>query len=132
MDIGNLGKPQDTGRLVLHHPNTDEVLYDDEDNEMYIELYGQDSSKYKQITNAQQNRNLQKMQRNRRGMTAEQMDANAMELLVGCTASWNIQLGGDKPECDEQTVKQVYTDYPWIREQVDSFVHDRSNFFTKS
>lgn len=131
-DLGNLGKVKETGTLVLHHPETDETLYDDDGNEMYVELYGQDSKQYKQITNAQQNRNIQKMQRGKRGMTAEQMEANALEILAGCTVSWNIVINGEKPECDEATVKQVYTDYPWLREQVDNFIYDRTNFFMKS
>lgn len=128
--IDSIGVPSDTGSLTLYHPTTDEPLKDDEGNFMWIEVYGLDSSHYKKILHDQTNRRLQKAQQTgtRAMVTAEQQEQMALELLAKCTKSWYIILDGGVPECTEQNALDLYKKYPWIRDQIDAFVHNRKAF----
>ena len=60
---------------------------------------------------------------------AEDVDAEALTLLVKQTVAWQgVALGDDLLECTEANVRRVYTEFPWIRQQVDTFVNDISNY----
>jgi hypothetical protein len=128
--IESIGSPLETNKLTLYHPVTDEPLVDDEGNSMWIEVYGLDSSKYKQVLHDQTNRRLQKAQRSgsRAVVTAEQQESMALDLLAKCTKNWHIILNGETPGCTEENARDLYSKYPWIRDQVDAFVHDRKAF----
>jgi hypothetical protein len=127
-----IGQEAETARMTIFHPATDEPLLDDDGNEMWIEVYGLDSAHYRQVQNAQTNRRIQKAQRagGRVNITAEQQEANALDLLVKCTKAWHVVLGGEVPACEEKKVRETYERFPWLREQVDTFMHERKNFLT--
>ena len=125
-----VGTPVESNYVTLYHPTTDEPLMDEQGNTMWIEVYGQDSKHYKQVQHNQTNRRLQKAQRtNSRAMvTAEQQESMGLELLAKCTKKWHIILGGEEPECTEDKARELYQNYPWVRDQVDAFMHDRKSF----
>lgn len=128
--IDAVGTPVDFGRVTLYHPTTDEPLVDGQGNVMWVEVYGQDSKHYKQVQHNQTNRRLQKAQRSggRASVTAEQQEAMAHDLLAKCTKDWHIILDDQAPECTEEQVREIYQNYPWVRDQVDAFMHDRKAF----
>ena len=114
-----------------------------------ITVYGLDSKVCKDIQHRQTNNRLEKQaqkgNRKKPITTAEAMEADGLDLLVGCTKSWRTivkdEAGketGDRPEielgegewlpCTPENARRVYEEVPWIKEQVDSAIGDRSNF----
>ena len=100
---------------------------------MTITVHGPYSKKYKTISHAQQNRRLMKAQRTggKLNLTAEEIEASALDLLVKCVSGWNITLGGEQPDCTEAKVREVFEALPWVREQVDAALGDAQAFLDK-
>jgi hypothetical protein len=129
MDISQIGTAEDTAKITLYHPFTGEELRDDNDDPMWVEVYGVDSDHYRKIDRDITNKNLQRAQKNRNAaITAERLEVQGLERVVKCVKNWHIVLGGETPDCDEKNVRSVFEDYPWVREQVQEGMSDRANF----
>lgn len=132
LDLSNLQVQEEPVKMELNHPQTGEVLHDAELGDFYIMLHGSDSRHYRGLINAQSNNRLLKAQRSGRAQTqtAEQIEAQATTLLAGCTVGWNLRMDGKALEFSTEKAKELYSNpaYAWIREQVDSFIHQRQNF----
>lgn len=117
-------KGSDEGAVIdLRHPATGEKL------DMWIKVAGPDSKLAK--------RRQAEIRRKMRGQKAGKIDldmweAEALETRVAVTLDW----GGiefDKPlECTPENVRMVYSDFPWVADQVDEFQADRGNFIAKA
>ena len=103
---------------------------------IYITVYGRDSEKARGIVRAQMNRRFRSGRRNN-GITlsAEELEVESMDALVGCTKSWRGMFWPDAPggplvprECVPVNVRRIYTTSPTIREQVDDAINDRTLF----
>lgn len=133
MDLMNIGKTKETTDVTLYNPVNSEVLTNEDGSEMTITVHGPYSKKYKSIAHAQQNRRLQKAQRTggKLNLSAEEIEASALDLLIKCVDGWNITLGGEKPDCTEAKVREVFEALPWVREQVDAALGDAQAFLGK-
>ena len=133
MDLMNIGKIKETTDVTLYNPINSEILLNEDGSEMVITVHGPYSKKYKSIAHAQQNRRLQKAQRTggKLNLSAEEIEAAALDLLIKCVDGWNITLGGEQPDCTEAKVREVFTELPWVREQVDSALGDAQAFLGK-
>lgn len=106
--------------LELEHPVNGTPL------DVFITVLGVDSAEYKKAQHATSNRFLKKKKMK---LTSEEFDANALETLVACTTGWrNMVYEGEELPFTKNNVKMLYTKVPWIREQVDEAIADRSNF----
>jgi len=137
-------KPADAGaEISILHPTNDQPLG------ILITVYGADSKICKEIQRRQTNHRLelQAKQKNKKKPTtsAEQLEAEGLDLLVGCTKSWRtlikdetgkvvdsrpeIELNdGEWLQCTPENARRVYEELPWIKEQIDGEISDRSNF----
>ncbi len=133
MDLMNIGTTKETTDVTLYNPINSEILLNDDKSEMTITIHGPYSKKYKSISHAQQNRRLMKAQRTggKLNLTAEEIESSALDLLVKCVDGWSITLGGEKPECKEAKVREVFEALPWVREQVDAALGDAQSFLDK-
>lgn len=133
MDLMNIGTTKDTTDVVLYNPVNSEILLNDDGSEMTVTVHGPYSSKYKSISHNQQNRRLMKAQRTggKLNLTAEEIESSALDLLVKCVDGWNITVGGEKPECTEAKVRELFETLPWVREQVDAAIGDAQAFLGK-
>jgi len=114
-------------KMELYHP-IEETSFDPP---VYITVVGVDSERYQKAQLDLRNKQFKKMQKRNRlrfEMTAEETEENAVELLAKCILGWeNIEWEGKElPYSYENTKKLLGV--PWIREQVDMFVGDRANF----
>ena len=132
-DLLNIGKTKETSDVVLYNPVNSEILKNEDGSEMTITIHGPYSKRYKSISHAQQNRRLQKAQRTggKLNLSAEEIESSALDLLVKCVEGWTITLGGEQPACTEAKVREVFTDLPWVREQVDAALGDAQAFLGK-
>lgn len=120
-------KADDGATLEVVHPETEEVIPG-----MTITLLGQDSKVYRKIQLAKQQAALNRISKGKRAvdLDAEKLAEDSIDDLVRLTTGWaGFMLDGTALECTSENVRKVYTEWAWIREQVQEFVADRSNFF---
>jgi hypothetical protein len=134
MGIKEIGSPKDTTDVKLVNPEDGEFLRNDDGTVMTITIHGPYSKRYKQVSNEQQNNRLVRAQRTggKMSLTAEEIEASSLELLVRCTESWNITVDNDIEPFSEDRVREIYTIYPWIREEVEMVFNDTRAFLQPS
>lgn len=121
-------KPQ---RMTLVHPVTRQPIRDAEGKEAWIDLHSSDSAIARKHQRAVQNRRLNMRGRGKIG--AEELEAEAVDLLAALTIGWRLlALDGaplDVPFSPE-AARDLYTapSLAWVREQADEFAADRANF----
>ena len=100
-------------------------------NGVRIRLAGLDSPAHRAAQREMTNRRLAAMARrgSRYRPRAEELEAEALNLLVAVTLDWEgISENGQPLACTPENVREVYARVPWLHEQVDDFVGDRANF----
>jgi len=118
--------------VSIRHPKTNLPL------DITITVCGTDSETFKNIQRKQLNRRMERAQRSRNNkvnVTAEESEAEGLDLLVACTKAWAT---GERPEiefnadewlpCTPENVRRIYEELPWMKEQVDQEIGDRANF----
>ena len=131
MSLKDIGTFKETIDVELMHPVTGEPLLNGDKSQMTITVHGPYSKLYKKIMHDQQNRRLMKAQRTggKMNLTAEEIEASALDLLVRCTTDWNVTLeGDDKTKFSSEAVRETYIELPWVREQVDAVIADTRAF----
>lgn len=131
MDLSSLSQREDTAKVELYHPTSGEQLTDDDGNPMWVEVFGQDSEHYRKLDQKITDRNIQRASRSRHGiggMSAEQLEAQELERIVGAVKSWHIVFGGEVPECTPAKVRDVFDALPWVRDAVAEGIRNRALF----
>src|SRR5262245_32585970 len=97
MDVGALnvtGRANEGFRLTLLHPGTQEP------NNVFIRVLGRDSTDYRRLSQEQQRRRIQKMQKagriNYSAVSDEDVERDTIQLIAACTKEW-----GEQTEVDE-------------------------------
>jgi hypothetical protein len=113
--------------LNIVHPETEEVI-----DGMTITLLGQDSKLYRKIQLGKQQAALNRMAKGKKAidLDAEKLSEDSIDDLVKLTTAWSgFVLDGKDLDCTPENVRKVYTEWSWIKEQVQEFVGNRANFF---
>jgi hypothetical protein len=131
MDLFDLTPKSDTIVVTLLHPNTDEVLTNEDDSPMTVELYAPHSKEYKAAMHEQTNKQLKKTKGGRKEIEvrAEELEKAGLDLLVKVTKSWNITYKGEKPGLDR--VEEVYETVFWIKDQIEQGLSETLDFTKK-
>lgn len=129
MDLSKLktAKADEGATLELLHPSTMDVI-----EGMTITLLGQDSQVYRKLSLGKQQAALNRMKRGKKAedLDAEKLSEDSINDLVKLTVAWTgFERDGKPVEFNEVNVKNIYTEFPWIREQAQEFIADRANFF---
>lgn len=99
-----------------------------EPTDVRIQVYSPDSEQYRKAANRVRN-NTMKFIRKNNGTTAERIEADMVEILANVTVGWSgLTENGQPWPFSIENARRLYTDFPFIREQVDEFVGDRKNF----
>lgn len=70
-----------------------------------------------------------RMKSRSRQSSVDELEAEAMTVTVASVISWEgIEENGASLECTRENVKHVFATYPFIREQVEAAIGDRSVF----
>lgn len=128
MDLSDFQATDTSARMVISHPVTGAPLTNDE-KESAIWVYSQDSEVYKTYLRKQQNRRLS--DKNRTKITAEELEAQALEGLVIVTDRFeNVKFKGEvlDGKVSGAKIRDLYSTVPAVREQVDAFFADRTNY----
>lgn len=113
--------------LQLRHPATGKKLEDAEGAPITITLAGSDSDAYRKAQRQITNRRLAETKK--RGglkLTSEELEEEALDILVACTLAWssNLVIDGEVPS----NARKIYQRLPWAKEQADEFIADRAAF----
>ena len=131
---------KDTPRFLhLEGPNG-ELLYREEggntdEDRVGILLIGSDSREYQKLQHRLQDERIGKVRLTKRGQVRNVSSSAAaqdgIELIARCTKGFqNVVVDGEQfpNEPGTQKVVSFYNRFPWILDQADEFIHDRSNF----
>lgn len=120
--VANTGVP-----MPVHLPDGSPLLKPDK-SPVTITLLGHDSDLLTKVRNSQTNASL-------RGapITAEIARTNEINLFAKATVAWDgIGIGEEETEFSEENARRLYREFPWIRDQVRTFIYDRSRFMKAS
>lgn len=121
-DEGAIMEVRDPNGVVMQAPDGKPVT---------ITLVGSDSKQFRSATRAATNRRLKGGRK--LNVTAEGLEAEAIDILAACTLAWHgIMLDGKKFECTRENARLLYERFLFVREQVDEFIGDRGNFLKPS
>ena len=129
MDITQLDLSEaDYQTLHLCHPSTGLELVDEEDDTpVLIQLYSADSDTYRAAVRKFGNKKLN--EKKNRKQSIEELEESSASLLATATHGWSgLKIGENELAFNFANAKKLYRDFPWIREQVEDFINDRSNF----
>ncbi|API58099.1 hypothetical protein BSL82_01295 [Tardibacter chloracetimidivorans] len=130
-DLSSIALSDAATEIELTHPITSERLG------IFVSVYGKHSSAFQDYTRRKANESLKRMAaQRRRGKdeeppTVEQIESDAVDLLVACTAGWRgMVLDGAELAFSAEAARKLYLDkrFPFIREQVDEAVGDTQAF----
>lgn len=95
---------------------------------VFITLAGADSAIHRKATATIAKRRLSNTKGFRnRALDPEKFEAEGIEVLAACTLGWKgVVVDGAPLPCSRDNAIMLYTRFPWLREQVDQFVSDRS------
>lgn len=131
MDLANLNltKHADCGAVMyVVHPITGEQLYANDESPVTITLLGADSTKMRQAMSERAKKRL--AQNSVPIKNIDEAEKLSAELLANVTVSWNgITENGLDVECNFENVASIYGRYSWLRQQADTFVANRANFY---
>lgn len=109
---------EEGAELELLHPGNAKPLG------VFITLAGVDSRKHRQaIADIAEKR----VRSGARGV--DEVVKEDVELAARCTIDWrNVELDGVNLSCTPENARDIYSRFPWIREQALAFVASRANF----
>jgi hypothetical protein len=132
MDLMNLIPTVDTIEVELKHPQTFELLKNEDGSVMTITVYAPHSKEYKSAVHEQTNIRLKQMQakgnRNTNLITAEELEAATIKMLVKTTKDWNITSGGKTPKFTSDEATKIYKEVFWIKDQIEDAVGEAEVF----
>lgn len=111
--------------MDVYHPITDEKMVD-ANGPWRIQVLGGDSKEFKRAISFEH----EKAAKSRKQvMSLEKRDQGGINALSAITVGWeNIRMGGELVPFSRENAIELYTKYPWLKEQVDAFTAERSNF----
>lgn len=115
--------------MVLVDPETGDEVKNNNGDLMTIWCVGKDSKKFDQY----QGEIYSDVHKSKKPFTPYgEAKKRKIGLLVHCTTRFeNLFSGGKELEYSEKAARILYKTQPWIREQVDAFIGDRSNFLSR-
>lgn len=96
---------------------------------VFITLAGADSAVHRKATAAIANRRAKGGFR--RNINLDDLQTESIEVLARCTLGWSgVVLDGKDVPLSKEAAVALYTRFPWLREQVESFISDRANYLS--
>jgi len=134
-DLSSFKPKTDTVLVELVNPLNGEPLFNPDGSPMSITVYGNHSSVYQQAQDEIADQRIAKSFASgkvqdptkslpKTGDIREQ----TLEILVKATLEWNITMHKKSVDFSPEAVRSIYTDFPFIREQVEEKASDFEAF----
>lgn len=113
--------------VVIYHPVTGE------DMGIRIKVHSPDSEPYRKKEREMKDRTFELSKKNRGGsLSSAALESAAKEVLICAVCGWSgVIWAGSELECTRENVEMLFDKFPFIQRQVDAFLGDLGNFFTK-
>lgn len=114
-------------RMTIMHPVTFQPIRND-DGEAWIDVYSASSATARAF---ERRVNDAALKRRGRTITADDLDAQMTDRAAAYSKGWNLLAVDGSPldiEFSQQNARELYTECPWIRDQVIVFANDLGNF----
>ena len=97
---------------------------------VFVTLAGADSTAHRKATATIAKRRMTATKGSRnKGFDLEKFEAEGIEVLAACTLGWKgVVVDGTPLPCSRDKAIKLYTRFPWVREQVEGFISDRSAY----
>lgn len=119
--LDSSAKAERGAELEVLHPVTGEKLG------IVILLAGMDSAVYRNAIAAIANRRTKEA--TRRNISFDDLQKENIEILSRCTLNWSgVVLDGKGLPYSREAAVSAYTRFPWLREQVETFISNRANY----
>lgn len=108
--------------MKIRHPADGSIIKGEDGKPWVVTVIGTDSDKWKELqANIGKKRN-------------QDIDDRATEkLLAGLIVGWRgLVLEGEQLKFTPQAAIKLLIDYPWIRDQINLFANDRTNFLPEA
>jgi len=129
MDLMDLKPTSNTVEVTLRHPNTGDVLTNEDNTNMTIVVYASHSKEYKSVMHDQTNKRLKSMQSGKnQDITAQDMEQSTLEVLSKITSSWNITYDKKSPKLSVSRAKDLYDEVFWIKDQIEEAIANSLDF----
>lgn len=98
-----------------------------------ITLAGADSDIYRTAWRKMVDKMSQRQRPGQRlNFAFKDQDEGDLDVQATCTLAWEgVLVDGQEIACSKENAKELYRRFPWIREQVVSFMGDRANFLQR-
>ena len=121
MDVASL-RPLEEVEVKIYHPLTKEPT------DITFTVCGADSKKYR---NALREAMVKRMA-NQNEEIAE-FDNDEIEILAKCTIDFKgLLIDGKEPDKSLEGIIALYSEFSWIKDQIDKFIANKNNFFLKA
>lgn len=134
MSLRSVGKTKATTTITVCDPVTRQPLKTiGGEEDMTVTLHGPYSDHYKQVLREQQQRRTTEMVgKGSPTMSPEELDEFSRDLLFKCIESWTVTLEGDEiVPLEREAVEAVFTEFPWLRDDIDVALGSRGNFLER-
>lgn len=132
MDLASLSirQAEEGVTLTLKHPVTGGVLTNTNGEPITLTVIGQDAAKFRQARNAL----IEKRPTGKSQLPMSYLEAESLELSCAAVIGWsdNVVFDGQTLTFSPANVRRLFVMLPWIKEQVDDFVAERSHFLPAS
>lgn len=113
--------------VEILNPATSESFSEDPDEVPEITILGRDSDKWQQVATKT---GRQMAGKYKKTVPGQQIEKSLREVLARCTVSWkNIFWNGEALECNYENALMLYTERPWVAEQLLERASDRASYF---
>lgn len=114
--------------LELRDPAGNPILQED-GSSVTLTLLGEDSDVVTQVNNRNANQFLRGTSAGGQAVTAEMSKTNEINKFAAATVGWSgVVVDGEPLKFSFDAAKALYRRFPWIRDQVRTFIGDRANF----
>lgn len=132
MDISQY-RLEDAAVMPVRHLATGQPIKSQDGSPVTITIACKDSDQFRRVLREQTDRRLKRTLDTHQRPSADEIEAEAIELLAGCTIGWSgLQNKGKEFPFSLDNARSLYRELPWLRDQVDAFVSDRANFLKAS
>ena len=123
--ILNLVYPADVGEHEKGDPITDGK--EKGEKQFFIKLMGTDSDTYRRLSNQSLEKSFNSRDKKKK-VDIEVTQREVAAKFAKCTTDCYFIENGKEVKCTTSEMTRIYLQYTWIKEQVDEFINDRSNF----
>ena len=132
-DLSDLKPTSETIKVDLKHPITQGPFIKPDGGQMSVTVHAPYSAEYKKAMHEVANERIERASKGKGSdkITAEEVEDNSISFLTKVTKEFDLVLDGKPVEFTKTFVKQLYTEFVGIREQVEAALEDTANFMKR-